>query len=91
MWPSDTGVLATTNIDALIALNADTVFYNPFMADLDHAVRLLESGLDVISTNLFLNVGGIEGETKARLAAACEKGSSSLYVTGINPAGSTQW
>jgi len=81
----DTGVLATTDIDALIALGADTVLYTPFMADVDHAVRLLESGLDVISTNLFLNVGGIQGETKERLSAACERGDSSLYITGINP------
>jgi hypothetical protein len=81
----DTGVHATSDVDALIALDADIVFYNPFMADLDHAVRLLESGLDVISTNLFLNVGGIQGETAAVLAAACEKGDSSLYITGINP------
>ena len=81
----DTGVLATTDIDALVALDADTVIYTPFMADVDHAVRLLESGLDVISTNLFLNVGGIQGETKDKLAAACERGNSSLYITGINP------
>jgi hypothetical protein len=81
----DTGVLATTDIDALIALGADTVLYTPFMADLDHAVRLLESGLDVISTNLFLNVGGIAGDSKDKLAAACERGDSSLYITGINP------
>jgi hypothetical protein len=81
----DTGVLATTDIDALVALGADTVFYNPFMADVDHAVRLLESGLDVISTNLFLNVGGIQGETREKLAAACERGDSSLYISGINP------
>jgi hypothetical protein len=81
----DTGVLATTDIDALIALSADTVLYTPFLADLDHTVRLLESGLDVISTNLFLNVGGIQGETKEKLAAACERGDSSLYITGINP------
>ncbi|MGH3644345.1 MAG: hypothetical protein ACRDUX_35605, partial [Mycobacterium sp.] len=81
----DTGVLATTDVDALIALDADTVFYNPFMADVDHAVRLLESGLDVISTNLFLNVGGIQGETKEKLAAACQRGASSLYISGINP------
>ena len=80
-----TGVLATTDIDALIALGADTVIYTPFMADVDHAVRLLESGLDVISTNLFLNVGGIQGETKEKLEAACKRGDSSLYITGINP------
>jgi hypothetical protein len=81
----DTGVLATSDIDALIALDADTVLYTPFMADLDHTVRLLESGLDVISTNLFLNVGGIAGESKDKLEAACEQGDSSLYITGINP------
>ncbi|BBZ31288.1 dihydrodipicolinate reductase (plasmid) [Mycolicibacterium madagascariense] len=81
----ETGVQATTDIDALIALGADTVIYTPFMADVEHAVRLLESGLDVISTNLFLNVGGIQGDTKQRLADACRRGDSSLYVTGVNP------
>jgi len=81
----ETGVLATNDIDELIALKADTVIYAPFMADLRHAVRLLEAGLDVISTNLFLNVGGIQGETKAALEAACTRGNSSFYVTGINP------
>lgn len=80
-----TGVLATTDVDELIALGADTVLYTPFLADLDHVVRLLESGLDVISTNLFLNVGGIQGDTAERLATACRQGNSSLYVTGINP------
>ena len=81
----DTGVTATNDIDALIALGADTVVYTPFEANLDHAVRLLESGLDVVSTNLFLNVGGIRGEVKDKLEAACARGGSSLYITGINP------
>ncbi|MBB5916156.1 hypothetical protein BJY24_005068 [Nocardia transvalensis] len=81
----DTGVLATTDIDALIALDADVVLYTPFMADLGHAVRLLASGLDVISTNLFLNLGGIQGDTEEKLADACRRGDSSLFITGINP------
>ena len=81
----DTGILATDNIDDLVALNADTVFYTPFNADLSHAIRLLENGMDVISTNLFLNVGGIQGEVKAQLEAACQRGNSSIYITGINP------
>jgi hypothetical protein len=55
------------------------------MADLSHAVRLLENGCDVISTNLFLNVGGIQGEVKQQLEAACRRGKSSLYITGISP------
>lgn len=82
---AETGILATTDIDALIALDADSVIYTPFMADLNHVVQLLESGLDVISTNLFLNVGGIQGATKEALQQACEKGDSSLYITGVNP------
>lgn len=81
----DTGVTATNDIDALLALKADTVLYTPFEANLDQAVRLLESGLDVVSTNLFLNVGGIQGEVKDKLEAACQRGGSSLYITGINP------
>jgi len=79
------GVEATNNIDALIALGADSVLYTPFEANLEHVIRLLESGLDVISTNLFLNVGGIKDEVKTKLEAACQRGRSSLYITGINP------
>ena len=87
----DTGVLATTDIDALIALGADTVLYTPFMADVDHAVRLLESGLDVISTNLFLNVGGIQGETKERLSAHANAATARSTSRASTRAGSTRW
>jgi len=79
------GVKATNNIDELLALDADTVIYTPFMADLDHAVRLLESGADVISTNLFINLGGILGEVREKLESACKSGDSSLFITGVNP------
>jgi hypothetical protein len=79
------GVRATNNVDALLALRADTVIYTPFMADVSHVVRLLEGGLDVISTNLLLNVGGIQGDVKEQVEAACRRGDSSLYISGINP------
>lgn len=81
----DCGVKATDDVAALLALRPDTVLYTPFEANLDHAIALLEGGADIISTNLFLNVGGIVGEVRERLDAACAKGSSSLYITGINP------
>jgi len=79
------GVRASRDVDALIATGAESVIYTPFMADLSHVLRLLEAGLDVISTNLFLNVGGIQGQVKEQLEAACRRGNSSLYITGINP------
>jgi hypothetical protein len=81
----DCGVLSTSDIDVLLALNADTVIYTPFVPDLSHTVRMLESGVDVISTNLFLHLGGIQGEVKAQLEAACQRGGSSLYITGVSP------
>jgi 2,4-diaminopentanoate dehydrogenase len=81
----EVGITATDDLDALLALGADTVLFTPFTADLSQVVRLLESGLDVISTNLFLNLGGIRGEVRETLEAACRRGNSSLYVTGVNP------
>ncbi|MDE2405081.1 MAG: hypothetical protein KGM17_10485 [Sphingomonadales bacterium] len=79
------GVTATSDIAALIALKADSVLYTPFEANLEEVVRLLEAGMDVVSTNMFLNLGGVQGEVKAALEAACQRGQSSLYITGINP------
>lgn len=81
----DTGVLATNDVDALIALKADSVLYTPFTGDVDHTVRLLESGADVVSTNLFFHVGGVQGDVKARFEDACRRGNSSLYITGVSP------
>lgn len=80
-----TGITATDDIDALIALGADSVLYTPFEGNVDHAVRLLEAGMDVVSTNLFLHSGGVQGEVRERLEAAAQRGGSSLYITGINP------
>lgn len=79
------GIRATDDIDALIALQADSVVYAPLMADLDQALMLLENGMDLVSTNMFLNVGGVQGEVRAKLETACRKGNSSLYLTGVNP------
>ena len=80
-----TGIKASSDVAALVKMKADSVLYTPFEANLDHAIALLESGKDVVSTNLFLNVGGIVGKVKKRLEKACKKGNSSLYITGINP------
>ena len=82
---SDCGVAATDDIDALIALSADAVVYAPFEADLADLERLLESGCNVVSTNLLSNLGGVVGEVRQRLEAACIRGGSSLHITGINP------
>src|ERR1700751_4222959 len=81
----DCGVLATNDIEALLALRADVVIYTPFDADLSHVIRLLERRTDAIRTYLLMNLGGVQGEVKDQLEAACRRGDSSLYITGVNP------
>jgi 2,4-diaminopentanoate dehydrogenase len=79
------GILATPDIDELIALAPNAVVYTPFMADLGQVERILGAGINVVSTNLFLNCGGMTGETRERIEAACARGSSSFWITGVNP------
>ena len=43
-WPEPTGVQATNDIDALLALGADACCYNPLWPNIDELVRLLEVG-----------------------------------------------
>jgi hypothetical protein len=81
----DTGIRATDSIDAIIAAKPDVVVYTPFTGDVDELARLLENGINVLSTNLLFHVGGVRGEVKERLQAAGERGNASLYITGINP------
>ncbi|MGQ0624000.1 MAG: NAD(P)H-dependent amine dehydrogenase family protein [Sporichthyaceae bacterium] len=77
------GVAATTDVDALIDLDADCVIYSPFFADWDVVCRLLESGKNVLTQvgDIFL----LAGEKRERLQAACQTGGVSLYAAGINP------
>src|SRR3954462_643507 len=48
------GVLATNDVDALLALKADCVVYNPMWIDVDVMVRILESGSNIVSTAAFI-------------------------------------
>ncbi len=81
----DTGITATNSIDDVLAAQPDVVIYTPFTGDVGEVERLLENGVNVLSTNLFFHIGGIRGEMKDRLEAAGQRGNASLYITGINP------
>src|ERR1700756_4285315 len=45
-WPEPTGVKATNDIDALLALRPDACCYNPLWPSVDELVRLLGHGLE---------------------------------------------
>jgi 4-hydroxy-tetrahydrodipicolinate reductase len=78
------GVKATDDVDALLALRPDCVVYNPMWPSTDELVRILEAGVNVVSTAAFIN-GHRLGPDRERLEGACERGGSSLFGTGISP------
>jgi hypothetical protein len=78
------GVVATDDVDALLALKPDCVVYTPMWPSVDELVRILESGADVVSTAAFVD-GSRLGPERKRLVEACERGGSSLFGTGVSP------
>lgn len=78
------GIRATDDVDALLALRPDCVVYNPMWPSTDELVRILEAGVNVVTTAAFIN-GRRLGSDRQRLVEACERGGSSLFGTGISP------
>ncbi|HEX8804282.1 MAG TPA: hypothetical protein VF743_08810 [Acidimicrobiales bacterium] len=81
------GVTATTDVDALVALDADCVIYSPVLADPSVVARLLRSGKSVVTP-----VGWVypSADDAGDLAEACRQGGATLHGTGIHPGGITE-
>ena len=79
------GVIATDDVDALLALAPDCVSYMPFRPDFDHVVRILESGINLVTTMYMLAGSGYGDDVHARIEDATARGRSSLYASGIYP------
>jgi 2,4-diaminopentanoate dehydrogenase len=81
------GVVATTSIDDILALDADAVVYAPMIPDRAQVAALLRSGKNVITPVGWFYPAADEAEP---LEAACQEGRVSLHGTGINPGGITE-
>ncbi|MBT4522492.1 MAG: dihydrodipicolinate reductase, partial [Halieaceae bacterium] len=81
------GVIATDNVDELIAMDADIVIYSPVMPDPSIVARLLASGKNVVTPLGWFFPG--DRDTSV-LEAACRQGNSTLHGTGIHPGGITE-
>ena len=87
-----TGVTATNDADALIALRPDCVAYTangelrPNEAVEDMA-RILRAGIDVVGTALIYLIypPHAQGELREPLEAACRDGKSTLFINGMDP------
>jgi 4-hydroxy-tetrahydrodipicolinate reductase len=82
-----TDVLATDDVDALVALDADCVLHMPSRLDLDELCRLLASGKNVVSTcsELLWARRALPADQVEQLEKACAEGDVSLFATGSSP------
>lgn len=85
-----TGIIATPDKEKIFALDADIVFDTPrghgsVNDHDDDIVHLLERGRNVISSRAYYYPSAVDAHLAARLDAACRKGHSSVFATGINP------
>lgn len=85
-----TGVIATRNVDEILALDADVVIHcarlaPPYGSHDADILKLLASGKNVISINGYSDPRHWGGERLAALQAACATGRSSLMAAGLNP------
>jgi 4-hydroxy-tetrahydrodipicolinate reductase len=88
----ETGIRATTDGDALLALRPDCVVYTsvgetrPKQATAD-LVRILGSGADVVSSSMMnlIYPPTAHPRSTARLSDACADGGSTLFTSGIDP------
>ncbi len=81
----DVGVLASNDVEALLALKPDCVSYNPMWPDVDELVRILEAGINVSSTAAFVTGHALRGDGRERIEAACLRGGVSMFGSGMNP------
>ena len=81
-----TGILATRDIDDILAGEPDCVLYMPQGCDLDEVCRLLESGVNVVTTRgEFHHPASMDAAARERVEAACAIGGASIHSTGSSP------
>ncbi|MBX3312750.1 MAG: dihydrodipicolinate reductase [Actinobacteria bacterium] len=80
-----TGITATGDVDALLALEPDCVVYAPLHPDVGELVRLLGAGVNVVTTSELLTGRCLDVGERERIEDACATGGATLFGTGMNP------
>lgn len=81
----ETGVRATSDVDALLSLRPDCVVYNPLYPDVAELSRILASGANVVTTSAFVTGRGLGDEGRRAVEQAALRGKASIFGSGMNP------
>jgi 2,4-diaminopentanoate dehydrogenase len=81
----ETGVIATDDVDAIVALDADCVFYTPIWPDIEMICRLLRTGKNVVTTGGLYYPTDFTRADLDRIENACTEGGASFHAGGIHP------
>jgi hypothetical protein len=81
------GVVATRDVDALLALGADCVVYSPIVANPKEVVAILEAGINLVTPLGWVYPKRIDTDAVEK---ACLSGNATLHGTGVHPGGITE-
>jgi len=84
-WPEQTGILATNDIEVLLATQPDACCYNPLWPSIDELEMLLAAGVNVCTSAAWITGGKNSKADVERIQMACEVGNSSIFGSGAHP------
>jgi 2,4-diaminopentanoate dehydrogenase len=79
------GVTATTDVEEILALDADCVLYTPRNISIDDVCAILSSGKNVATTAFLFHPRRIDPADRVRLLDACRAGGTTVHGSGLNP------
>jgi hypothetical protein len=80
-----TGILATADVDALLALEPDCVVHNALHIDPGEVARILRAGINVVTTSEFLTGRSLGPDATALIEQAAQAGGATMVGAGVNP------
>lgn len=89
--PKPTGILATDNLEEILAIKADAVAYMPRQTNFEELSRILGSGKNVGTTRTdLLNPNWLKPEQRTLIEAGLKKGNTALRSIGSSPGTATE-
>lgn len=79
------GVAATTDVERLLALDADCVVYTPRLSFISDVCAIVASGKNVVTTAFLFHPKRIRLRDHDRVLAVCLQSGVSVHGCGLNP------